>query len=201
MIKSIYDNQTDILNSIISLYCPDGIDLDPTYGNGVFYKKIEQPRLKFDIDPQVEDVEIGDSTNLTLDDNSVNSSVFDPPFLTYIKNGRDHGKKSAIMSSRFSGYWTYDELKDHYYNSLVEFRRVLNHKGILIFKCQDIIHNHKMYCTHKNVIDWAEEIGFRLKDLFILYANHRLPFPAKGKQKHARIYHSYFLIFENWKRK
>jgi hypothetical protein len=54
-----------------------------------------------------------------------------------------------------------------------------------------------MHATHANVIEWAKDAGFRLKDLFILAAKHRMPSPnRKGKQKHARIFHSYFLVFE-----
>ena len=69
--------------------------------------------------------------------------------------------------------------------------------AILVFKCQDIIHNHKMHCTHANVIFWAEIEGFRLADLFVLPAKHRLPSPNRaGTQKHARIFHSYFLVLE-----
>lgn len=39
--------------------------------------------------------------------------------------------------------------------------------------------------------------GFRLLDLFVLSAKHRLPSPNRvGIQKHARIFHSYFLVLE-----
>jgi hypothetical protein len=30
-----------------------------------------------------------------------------------------------------------------------------------------------------------------------LTAKHRMPSPQKGKQRHARIFHSYFLVLEN----
>ena len=101
-----------------------------------------------------------------------------------------------IMSNRFAGYWKYDELADHYRATLAEAYRVLKHKGILIVKFQDIIHNHKMHCTHANVINWAGHHGFRLLDMFILTAKHRLPAPNRqGTQKHSRIFHSYFLVF------
>lgn len=199
MIKSIYESQEEILQSIIDLYCVTGFQADASYGNGVFYKNIVAPEYKYDIDPQTEDTLNHSSENLPLEDSFLNNLVFDPPFLTYIRNGRTENK--SIMATRFSGYWTYDELTDHYKKSLEEFHRVLRHKGILVFKCQDIIHNHKMHCTHNNVINWAGELGFRLKDLFVLKATHRMPSPQKGVQKHARIFHSYFLIFENWKRK
>lgn len=201
-IKSISFDQTEILESIIKLYCPEGFEADASYGNGCFYKDIPVPKYIFDIDPQLDGVLKSDSRNLPLTDSSLNNIVFDPPFLTYIKSGREKKDgKSSIMASRFSGYWSYSELQEHYISSLKEFKRVLNHKGICIFKCQDIIHNHKMHCTHYNVIKYAQDLGFRLKDIFILCASHRMPSPQKGIQKHARIYHSYFLIFQNWKPK
>lgn len=195
IIKSVSDNQDEIINNIITLHCPNGIECDITYGNGSFYKEIPEPKYKFDIDPQCDGVINACSTNISLDNNSVNSIMFDPPFLTYIKNGRE-GNGSMIMSNRFSGYWKYEELVEHYKMTISEAYRVLNKNGIFIMKCQDIIHNHKMHCTHANVISWASSFGFRLKDLFILTAKHRLPAPnRKGQQKHARIFHSYFLVF------
>jgi hypothetical protein len=72
---------------------------------------------------------------------------------------------------------------------------VLKKGGKLVFKCQDIIHNHAMHCTHNRVINMAEIEGFRLLDLFILPARSRMPGPQKGTQRHARVWHSYFLVF------
>lgn len=196
VIKSASTDQDEILQGIISLHCPDGFDCDMTYGNGVFYKNIPQPRLKFDIDPQVEGVEKACSRMLPLEYQSINSAVFDPPFLTYVRAGRD-GNGSMAMAKRFSGYWRYDELEDHYQETISEASRVLKKGGVFVVKCQDIIHNHKMHCTHANVILWAEMEGFRLLDLFVLNAKHRMPSPNRaGKQKHARIFHSYFLVFK-----
>ena len=48
VIKSVYDNQDDILNGIIQLHCPDGIECDVTYGNGSFYKNIKELGFKWD---------------------------------------------------------------------------------------------------------------------------------------------------------
>ena len=195
VIKSVSDNQDEILNGIIALHCPDGFECDVTYGNGAFYKNIPEPKYKFDIDPQCDGVIQASSIELPLEDKSINSLMFDPPFLTYVRQGRE-GNGSMIMSNRFAGYWKYDELADHYKKTIYEVRRVLKHNGILIVKCQDIIHNHKMHCTHANVITWAGHHGFRLLDMFILTAKHRLPAPNRqGTQKHSRIFHSYFLVF------
>jgi len=200
VIKSVESKQADILKSILSLNNLNNFDADISYGNGSFYKEMPEPAFKFDILPQVNGVISACSSKLPLTDSCISSLVFDPPFLTYIKNARE-GNGNMVMAKRFGGYWRYDELETHYIGTLKEAARVLMKKGILVFKCQDIIHNHKMHCTHNNVIEWAKEHGLRLKDLFILPAKSRMAIPQqKGTklkvQKHARIFHSYFLVFE-----
>jgi hypothetical protein len=194
VVRSVYFDQDEILRGIMKLYCPDGFDCDMTYGNGQFWKNLSQPKYKFDIDPQVAGVEKACSTKLPLASEALGSVVFDPPFLTYVRAKRE-GNGSMIMANRFAGYWRYDELEEHYRDTLREAYRVLKPGGVMVFKCQDIIHNHRMHCTHAKVISWAETEGFRLEDLFVLPAKHRLPSPNRaGTQKHARIFHSYFLV-------
>lgn len=101
------------------------------------------------------------------------------------------------MGKRFSGYWTYDELWSHYSETIIEAARIVKKDGVFVVKCQDIIHNHRMHCTHAKVIQFCEQNGFRLLDLFVLSAKHRMPSPNRvGTQKHARIFHSYFLAFK-----
>lgn len=100
------------------------------------------------------------------------------------------------MAARFGGYYSYDQLESHYKATMRECSRILKHKGVLVFKCQDIIHNHRMHCTHASAIEWAREYGFRLKDLFVLGAKSRMPSPQKGQQRHARVFHSYFLVLQ-----
>ena len=196
--RSVYDNQDDILLAIACLHCPDGFECDMTYGNGRFWDRLPKPPLCFELDADVaaqhEGVEVGDSQCLPLDRESVGSCVFDPPFLTYVKNGRDHKDGNVAMTARFGGYYTYDELEDHYRHSISEAYRILKPGGVMVFKCQDIIHNHKMHSTHTRVINMAEIEGFRLLDLFVLVAKHRMPGPQKGTQRHARVWHSYFLV-------
>ena len=198
VIQSLSYNQTEIIKNIMSLNSIDNFDLDMTYGNGVFYKNLPEPKIKLDIDPQRDDVISACSTATGLDEQSLNSAMFDPPFLTYVRAARS-GNGNMVMSKRFSGYWRYDELSDHYIGTIKEAARILKHKGVFVMKCQDIIHNHKMHCTHMNVVKWADE-WFRLKDLFILAAKHRMPSPnRKGTQKHARVHPSYYLVLERRK--
>ena len=196
IIKSVSSSQDTILASIMALNNIARFDADVTYGHGGFWKKLPQPKYAFDIEPLYDHVIKADSTNLPLDDNSIRSLIFDPPFLTYVRNGRKHG---SVMGKRFSGYWSYSELETHYKETIREAYRILKNRGIMVVKCQDIIHNHKLHPTHIFVYQWASGM-FRLKDMFILLAKHRMPAMRKGaKQKHARIYHSYFMVFEKQK--
>lgn len=196
-IQSVSYDQDYIIKSIMDLCKIHQFDADVTYGNGGFWKELPHPKMKFDLDPQTQDTIEANSMFLPIDQCSIDSMMFDPPFLTYIKKGREH---ESVMGKRFSGYWRYDELEMHYRGTIFEAHRVLKKRGILVIKCQDIIHNHKMHCTHANIIKWSEGM-FRLKDLFILAAKTRMPIPQtegtkKKVQKHARIHHSYFMVME-----
>lgn len=196
-IQSTSYDQIYIIKSIMELCGIDRFDADLTYANGGFWKNLPHPVLKFDIDPQTPDTVQANSLSIPLGQDSITSVIFDPPFLTYIKQGREH---DSVMGKRFGGYWRYDELEAHYSGTIAEAYRVLKKKGIFVIKCQDIIHNHRMHCTHINVVKWAQEM-FRLKDLFVLAAKNRMPIPSaegykKKVQKHARIHHSYFLVLE-----
>lgn len=196
VVRSLQFDQHDILRDICALHCPDGFECDASYGNGNFYRHMKRPEHRFDIDPQVAGVSKASSINLPLHAGSVGSLVFDPPFLTYVQKGRSHKAGSVRMTARFGGYYTYGELRDHYGDSIKEFSRVIRKGGVLVFKCQDIVHNHRLHCTHAMVIGMCESAGFRLLDLYVLGAKHRMPGPQKGTQRHARIFHSYFLVFK-----
>ena len=200
-LRSLYDNQDELLSAILTLHLPEGIECDVCYGNGGFYRSgaIAEPQRRFDIDPQIDGIVKADSGDLPLEPSSIRSLIFDPPFLTYVKNGRDHKNGAVAMSARFGGYWSYSDLRRHYMRSIAEAERVLIPDGHLVVKCQDIIHNHRLHATSHNVIRWAEPMGLRLKDVFVLAAKHRMPGPQKGTQRHARVWHSYFLVFQKQK--
>jgi len=93
VIKSVSNKQDDILKAILELNGLDSFDADLTYGNGMFYKNLPQPKFKFDIEPLGEDVIESCSTDVPAVDEAFQSVVFDPPFMTYVRSGR-HGNGS-----------------------------------------------------------------------------------------------------------
>lgn len=193
VIKSISFDQTEIIKNILKLHVPGGvIDCDPTYSKGNFYKSIEPPELKFDKYPQSPNVVESCATNLPLENNSINCLVFDPPFL--IAGNRKTTKSK--MTNRFSYFKSDLELREFYQKSLLEFHRILKSKGILIFKCQDYTSCGKQYLQHVFIINEAEKLGFRVKDLFVLLAKNRMTGGLWKQQLHARKFHSYFLVLE-----
>lgn len=189
MIKSISYDQTEILSWIMELYCPNGFDVDPTFGRGGFYRdgRIPLPRFCSDMVPRFEHVLERDCRNLRITDRVFWSVLFDPPFI------HAPGKKS-IIGNRFSGYPRQRDLHGLYYRSLEEFHRILCPGGFVVFKCQDIVESGKQVWNHMIITVTAERVGFALKDLFVLAAKHRIEGKNHGKQRHARKFHSYFLV-------
>lgn len=188
-IKSIGFDQIDILQDIVTLYCPQGFECDPTYSIGNFYKShIPQPRYKFDVKPQVPGVIQASADKLPLENESVNSINFDPPFL--VKTGQ-----GSIIKNRFGEFASIPELWQFYDNSLKEFARVLKASGVLVFKCQDTVLSGKNWMSHCEVYSQAIKNGFACLDLFILLAKQRV-LGKHQTQVHARKYHSYFWVFQ-----
>jgi hypothetical protein len=188
-IKSIGFDQIDILQDIMTLYCPKGFECDPTYSIGNFYKShIPQPRYRFDVNPQVPGVIQASADKLPLESESVASINFDPPFVV----NRD--KTSGIMSKRFDHFTRIEDLYTFYRGALKEFYRILISRGILVFKCQDVVDKANHF-SHIEVFNQALSVGFVALDLFVLLSKVRPYVPTK-QQRHARKYHSYFWVFQ-----
>nr|DAX18157.1 MAG TPA: adenine-specific methyltransferase [Caudoviricetes sp.] len=201
-IQSVNREQENVINDILFLHSPNKrIDVDVTYSKGVFYKsgKVAQPTYKFDLMPQTEDTIQADSRCLPLDDDSIETIMFDPPFIIAgesYKNNTD--SNSSKIAKRFSAYKNFEELKEHYYNSLKEFYRVLKKRGIVIFKCQNTVSGGKQLFSHYFILKSALEIGFYPKDEFVLLSKSKMTsFGGRWKrQQHAMKHHSYFLVLK-----
>ena len=192
VIRSVSDNQHQILKWIIELYVPEGrFDYDPTYSKGVFYKTdVPEPRFKSCLTAEGEVDFFADAQALPIKSGSLNSICFDPPFV----GGSRKDGKPGIIKTRFSYYKNIPMLWGMYTFALAEFYRTLKDGGVLVFKCQDSVESSKQYLTSFVVIRLALAFGFYPRDQFILTAKTRI-LRSEQKQQHARKFHSYFLVF------
>jgi hypothetical protein len=204
MVKSISYNQHEIIKWIIALHCTTNIQLDPTYCRGNFYKDgIIEPLWKFDITPVSTGVQQADCRYLPLDDNCIDTMIFDPPFLaTRGKSLNMNTDGNKIVKRYGLQYCTEHDLHEFYVDSMIEFSRILKPNGVLIFKCQDKVSSGIQYLSHCFIIQLAVELGYYPQDIFILLAKNRITANWQcANQKHARKFHSYFIVLRNGGRK
>lgn len=202
VVKSVSSSQEEIIRDILDLHCKgEDIQCDPTYSKGVFYRDINRPLYTFDLDPQDEATVRADCRHLPLEDESIKTMMFDPPFLASKGPSHDEPMEGRnIIARRFSHFSTMEELWRFYDDSLKEFYRVLEDRGVLIFKCQDVISSGKHFLSSHHIVAKAAELGFYCKDMFILVAKSRMSSGKWKVQRHSRKFHSYFLVFEKRKR-
>lgn len=186
--------ETEILSWILRLYTNNApFDADATYSAGRMWRGLPQPKIKFDLCPQSPDVIEADSRDLPLPNESINSLMFDPPFV--MKNTTTR-TPNGIIESRFTGYGSASKLWTMYGDSLHEFYRVLRPGGIVAFKCQDVVSSGRNHWSHIEVYTMAMACGFVAKDLFVLGRKSVMWSPNMRNQKHARKNHCYYWVFE-----
>jgi tRNA G10 N-methylase Trm11 len=185
------------------LYCPNWFELDPCFSIGSFYEKngIKSPTHKFDIEPQAKGVIQASAEKLPIASGSIQSIMFDPPFLAtsgpvYEESRKGIGE-SNIITGRFSAFQSREKLWEWYKECLIEFKRVLKNDGVLVFKCQDAVSSAKNYFSHCFIMNKAVEAGFYPKDMFILLAKNRIIGGNHAIQQHARKFHCYYWVFIN----
>jgi hypothetical protein len=96
IIKSVSDDQNSLIDQIINMHCGGELDADVTFSKGNFYGNIK-PRLMFDKTPLNESILQADCREIPINDASLNSLMFDPPFIIgQFKNTTD------MMCERFT---------------------------------------------------------------------------------------------------
>lgn len=115
-IKSLNYDEQEIIRDILNLHSPGGrIDCDPTFSVGNFYKKgLDRPEFIFDKFPQTEDTQEASSDNLPLGDESIQTIMFDPPFVIGGKKFKESKDGSCVIGKRFHQFESWQELKDMY---------------------------------------------------------------------------------------
>jgi tRNA G10 N-methylase Trm11 len=187
----------EVFPNVLSLYVPPGSKIaDVTFGQGVFWKKVEKDTYK--VHPS--DIRNGiDCRALPYEPASFDCVVFDPPYmhtpggtahqnhqnfeLYYVNNGASSDKKY------------HEAVLDLYFRGAKEAYRVLRSGGILIAKCQDEVCANKQRLTHVEVINELTTMGFIVEDLFVVVRRNKPGVSRILKQVHARKNHSYFLVF------
>ena len=188
MIQSVFQDEQELLKAVIEVHSPEGIELDPMYFKGNFYKQIPKPKMIYDINPQVSECKQGDARKLLLGSGTINSMILDPPFMFDVG-----GKSSNYYSSKTHGmYKSFEDMLNNYEKLLKEAFRLLKKKGILIFKCQD----YRNVSIHSIVRNMALELGFKEKDIAIFHNPKNKIYNPNLKQRIFRKTHSYFWIFE-----
>lgn len=195
IIKSVSDDQQEILNNIIKLYIKEGyIQADFTFSRGLFYSdnKVKIPQWRFDKYPkQCEGVINLKRADKLIEDGTLHSCIVDLPFLV----GKKENMKNCKMHKRFNSFNDMKEATEANKNMLRLSYDKLEKKGILIMKTQDIYTAGRQIWFSHLVHQWAVEQGYSVIDKFILTSNVRALCEGM-KQKCARKYHSYFFVFK-----
>lgn len=197
IVFSLSFDQDKILRDIMRLYLKgQAFDADVTYSAGVMWRKLPQPARKYDINPQTPDTLQASCNKLPLDNESLGSIMFDPPFMpTHSVN--NPGK----IKARFTSFGSVSEMWELYCNALEEFWRVLRPEGVVVVKCQDTVSASRNHFSHFEIESCARELGYEQLDLFVLGSKRVLISSTWKTQQHARKNHSFFLVFQKPKPK
>ena len=175
IIKSVSQNQHNILRDILTLHIPSKtLDCDLTFSIGNFYKnKIPSPVHKYDKYPLNEDVKPLSEIEL-LDNNIFNSIVVDLPFIIAGKDNFADNGKTNMIHKRFNSFTNATELYQANDYVIEHSARLLQKKGVLIMKTMDTVSSGKQIFVSQYVINKCAECGLELLDTFILIAKTKL---------------------------
>lgn len=209
IIRNTSFNQKQILKNIMTLYNNnEPFECDITASTLKFYEEnktdnfsIPTPKYLFDVYPQSDNVkQIVPFQKLPLEDNSIGSMVFDPPFVISPKTCKSilsEKEGSCLIHRRFASFYPVSELYYNYYWWIKEAYRVLKDNGFLIVKCMSTVSGGYQHNSEEFVFMTAMNMGFYCKDKFILQSKARLVNSNKyKKQQHARKYTSVFYVFQ-----
>ena len=176
----------DLFAIALAMYVRPGAKVaDVTYGNGVFWNKVDATSYQL----YATDIQSGvDFRHLPYEDASIDAVVFDPPYMT----GGSNVKDSLNKCYKNDGQVGHENVMA-LYTGILEARRVLVRNGILFVKCQPTVVDHKQKMTHVHLMTVFPMIGFRIEDEFVLHQK-TIPLMRHKSQQHARKNHSYLLV-------
>jgi hypothetical protein len=208
VLSAYQDTNNLIFPKILSLHVPEGsIVADVTYGKGVFWRDVSTDKYTV----LATDIKTGvDCRHLPYLNGFIDCVVLDPPYMEgLLREQEEHQAASGTHAAFRDAYqggthngqadlpkpkW-HAAVLDLYIEAGTEAYRVLRKEGVLIVKCQDEVSAGKQWLTHVEIINAYSEMGFYVKDLFVVVRTNKPGVSRMIKQIHARKNHSYFLVF------
>ena len=194
----------EVFPRVLQLHVPAGsVVADVTYGKGVFWKQVSKGKYKL----KVSDIATGiDCRDLPYDLESIDCVVLDPPYMEGFYRRESSHKAGSGTYSAFREHYSngtekpgrakwQDAVLQFYIEAGIEAHRVLKEKGVLIVKCQDAVSANRQHLVHIQITNAYEDMGFYLKDLFVVVRKNKPAVSRIKRQVHARKNHSYFLVF------
>lgn len=185
-------SDSEILKSILRLYLPqeNTFECDLTYGRGGFYKSIPQPKLRYDIERDLQSAFVKPLHEIGLvKDSSIKSVVIDLPV------------EINPHSKDYETFKNLDEKYNAYQNMIGIASRIIKQDGIMVFKTSDFVVRNddtmayeEEWSTDK-AIEFALAEGFDLIDQFIL-VQHTGILTTATKKLTGSLKHSFFLVFK-----
>lgn len=162
--------------------------LDPTYGEGVFWREWRPDVLVTGESDKRRQVDVVlDAYALPYKDQSFDAVVFDPPY-------KLNGTPDETLDRRFGVHESteWQARMRLIWKGTEECGRVSS--NMLLVKCQDQVCSGKIRWQTLDVIAAADQVGFGLVDRFD-FLSYR-PQPPDRRQVHARRQSSQLLVFK-----
>jgi hypothetical protein len=184
---------------------PSPCILDCTYNTGKMWKNCRyQPSVTMDICAEFPVDVVGDFTAIPFGEGSFDVVVFDPP---HLPNNAGSVHSSKIWESTYgitgdgklrSG----DNVSQQFIPFLLEARRVLTDKGVILAKIADLVHNHRYQWQQVDFINAVGQVGMTPCDLLIKCdpAAGRLQSSKWSTVKHLRKAHCYWIVVRKGKK-
>lgn len=195
IVTAIVGNSADVMTHILALYVGPGSSIaDVTYKDGAFWRKTDLANytlIPSDLNPVTTETAHMDLRQTVYEPCSLDCFVLDPPFA----NGSTTPRKSPV-SKRYNlqSCLTPEAVLDLYAAGILEARRTLRPRGILVAKCQDMVNSGKQNRMSIKVWNLATTLGFEDVDRFTLVSPNA-PLMRWEHQVHARKNESYFWVF------
>jgi tRNA G10 N-methylase Trm11 len=138
-----------------------------------------------------------DAKRLPYPSGSLDAVVLDPPYMyvggfrTLNERMKQYKNKERAVRDGIHGVVAVDAM---YSEMMGDAYRVLRRHGVLIVKCMDQIMSGKRVLQHVTVVRIGEDLGMECDDIFVLVRKSR-PMMRHKLQVHARVNHSYFVVF------